>query len=260
MFHTVDDFTEPWRAEPAPTVLLIHGMAESHRAWFAWVPLLARHYRVLRIDLPGLGQSEVDLAGYEWTLETVSRDIADLLDELGLDRVLVVGAKIGGSTALQFAANHPERVEAVVDVGGPLWPRGNIGTNIVRTTELAPTIATMGVEAWARDTMRRRLGPDAPEEQLEWWVQLMCGSRQEVLVAATTAAGKLDLRDALPRIEAPALLLVGSVSGLAGDEAAEAWAAVPNGRREVVEATGYHISAVQPEACAQKVLDFFASL
>ena len=48
LFYTVDDFTDPWRG--ADTVVLLHGNAESGEAWRAWVPHLARHYRVVRVD------------------------------------------------------------------------------------------------------------------------------------------------------------------------------------------------------------------
>src|SRR5882672_9755208 len=48
MHYEVDDFTDPWRKPE--TILLLHGNAESGLAWWAWVPHLARHYRVVRPD------------------------------------------------------------------------------------------------------------------------------------------------------------------------------------------------------------------
>ena len=237
-------------------MLLIHGMAESHRSWFAWVPRLARDYRVVRVDLPGLGGSTIDLGSYVWSLDSVGRDIAVLLDRLDVGRVHVVGAKIGGSTALAFAAAHPEHVATVTNIGGPLWPKGSIGTNIMRTADLAPTIAEKGVRRWAQDTMPHRLGPDAPAEQLAWWTRLMAESDRDVLIAATTAAAQVDLRAALPAIQAPALLLTGRISGLAGDAAADEWARVPDGRREILDVSGYHIAAIAPDRCAERVLAF----
>ena len=50
-----DYFGEAWRSPE--TVMLVHGVAESSRAWFAWVPHLARHFRLLRPDLRGFGRS-----------------------------------------------------------------------------------------------------------------------------------------------------------------------------------------------------------
>ena len=55
LFYTVDDFTDPW-TKPE-TILLCHGNNESHRAWYGWVPHLARHYRVVRPDMRGFGDS-----------------------------------------------------------------------------------------------------------------------------------------------------------------------------------------------------------
>ena len=61
-----DYFGPPWQVPR--TVVLVHGNAESSRAWFAWVPRLAARYRVIRPDLPGFGQSPAP-QGYGWTVE-----------------------------------------------------------------------------------------------------------------------------------------------------------------------------------------------
>ena len=61
LFYKIDDFTDPW-TEPE-TVLLHHGMAKNHKMWFGWVPVLARHYRVIRFDMRGMGQSTVPGTG-----------------------------------------------------------------------------------------------------------------------------------------------------------------------------------------------------
>ena len=61
LFYTVDDFTDPW-TQPE-TVVLHHGMAKNHKLWYAWVPILAQHYRVVRFDMRGMGQSSVPAPG-----------------------------------------------------------------------------------------------------------------------------------------------------------------------------------------------------
>ena len=55
LFFAVDDYTDPWTTPE--TILLCHGNNESHRAWYGWVPHLARHYRVVRPDMRGFGDS-----------------------------------------------------------------------------------------------------------------------------------------------------------------------------------------------------------
>ena len=51
--YELDDFTDPWK--PAETIVIQHGLGRSSRFWYHWVPLLARHYRVIRRDMRGHG-------------------------------------------------------------------------------------------------------------------------------------------------------------------------------------------------------------
>ena len=72
MHYEVDDFTDPWR-QPE-TILLLHGNAESGLAWYAWVPKLARRFRVVRPDMRGFGQSTPMPRDFPWTLDIVIDD------------------------------------------------------------------------------------------------------------------------------------------------------------------------------------------
>src|ERR1700681_5197 len=89
-----DWFGAPWR-EPQSGVM-IHGNAESSRAWFAWVPPLAGRYRVIRPDLPGFGASPAP-AHYGWGVGELAADIGHFLDALGIAKCHLVGAKYGGA-------------------------------------------------------------------------------------------------------------------------------------------------------------------
>ena len=67
LFFAVDDYTDPWTTPE--TILLCHGNNESHRAWYGWVPHLARQYKVVRPDMRGFGQSTPMKRDFPWTLE-----------------------------------------------------------------------------------------------------------------------------------------------------------------------------------------------
>src|SRR5512146_2126088 len=84
MHYEVDDFTDPWR-QPE-TILLLHGNAESGLAWYAWVPDLARHYRVVRPDMRGFGQSTPVPADFPWTIDVPIDDFVALMDQLGIEK------------------------------------------------------------------------------------------------------------------------------------------------------------------------------
>src|SRR5262245_65956147 len=115
--YVVDDFTDPWTV-PA-TILLLHGNAESGLAWYGWVPLLARRFRVVRPDMRGYGASTAMPRDFPWTLDVIIDDYARLMDSLGVQRFHLVGAKIGGIIARAFAARRPGRVTTLTVVGSP---------------------------------------------------------------------------------------------------------------------------------------------
>ena len=255
--YMIDDFTDPWRsAEEIETVVLVHGMAESSRAWFSWVPALARSYRVVRIDMPGLGLSTIDLNTYEWSLTSVARDLNLTLDLLNIQSAHFVGAKVGGSVVLEYAARYPERVTSAVSIGGPLWPQGGISNSQIPS--ISPTVREKGVTRWARESMPARLGSGASQAQLRWWTNFMSSSNNAVVIEATRAAASIDLRPLLPLIEAPALLITSSTSRLSQDSGAELWAAVRHGRSIIIESDGYHLAATNPEECLDEVTKFLS--
>src|SRR3954471_21959540 len=101
-----DCFAAPW-LKPE-TVLLVHGNSESSRAWTQWVPYLAGRYRIIRIDMPGFGASTAP-DGYIWSSSALAADIARFLDALSATRCHLIGAKYGGSIALQLASDQPQR-------------------------------------------------------------------------------------------------------------------------------------------------------
>src|SRR5207237_2373140 len=70
--YTIDDFTDPWLK--VPTLLLLHAAMGHSQRYYAWVPRLSRHYRVVRMDLRGHGESEVPPAEPPLTMERLVQD------------------------------------------------------------------------------------------------------------------------------------------------------------------------------------------
>jgi len=99
-------------AETAPLVFL-HGLGASKDQWGAAIYALAKDHRCLFLDLPGEGESTFDENLDYAPVHQVQR-IQAFLDALGLVRVVLVGASVGGCIAALFAADHPERVERLI--------------------------------------------------------------------------------------------------------------------------------------------------
>lgn len=101
-----------------PTVLLLHGFPETRESWQLQVPaLIEAGFRVVLVDLRGYGESDRPRRGYD--LDTLAADISAVIDDLGAERVSVVGHDWGGAVTWHLAARRPWRVERVVVLDCP---------------------------------------------------------------------------------------------------------------------------------------------
>ena len=94
------------------TVVLLHGYLENMLVWDNFVSLLYKDVRVVTLDIPGHGISEVK--GEIHTMDYLADTIAAALDKLGIDRATIVGHSMGGYVALAFAERHANRTEGLV--------------------------------------------------------------------------------------------------------------------------------------------------
>ena len=93
-------------------VVLLHGYLESMFVWDDFVPLLYKRVRVVTLDLPGHGISEV--RGECHSMEYLADVVRDALQALGIARCTLVGHSMGGYVALAFCERHPEMLDGLV--------------------------------------------------------------------------------------------------------------------------------------------------
>ena len=119
LHYEFDDYTDPWKK--APCIMLQHGYARSTKFWRAWIPYLSRFYRVLRLDLRGLGESsrDFDLAN-GINLAAYLKDFTDLLDHLGIESAHYCGESSAGTLGMAFAAECPQRVRTLSIISSPV--------------------------------------------------------------------------------------------------------------------------------------------
>ena len=108
-----------WEGTGKP-ILCIHGITANCRSWDALATALAPEYLVIAMDLRGRGQSDKPSQGY--SLDYHLKDINCLLDDLGIDRIVMMGHSLGAFIGLAFAAEFPNRTDRLilVDGGGDL--------------------------------------------------------------------------------------------------------------------------------------------
>jgi pimeloyl-ACP methyl ester carboxylesterase len=118
-FVTVGDLKiRVWDGGKGPAILLIHGMFGDHLDWEPVLVPLAKDHRVIAIDLPGFGESSKPHTDY--SVQFFTRSIDGVLSQLKVKKVTVAGNSFGGIIAMEYALEHPERVEKLVliDSGG----------------------------------------------------------------------------------------------------------------------------------------------
>ena len=113
--YYVDDNTDPWA--DAPTLLMLHAAMGNAERFHAWVPMLSRHYRVVRLDLRGHGNSATPAPDSAFDMDRLVKDTLELLDLLGCESAHVVGNSAGGYIAQNLAMGHPGRVKSLILFG-----------------------------------------------------------------------------------------------------------------------------------------------
>jgi pimeloyl-ACP methyl ester carboxylesterase len=120
-----------------PALLLVHGYPETAIAWRKVVaPLTSAGYRLVMPDLRGAGGSSRPIEGYDKA--TLARDLAGLLDDLGVEQpAAVVGHDIGAMVAYAFARRYPART-----------PRLAILDSVVPGTDMFEEVSKDGAKVW----------------------------------------------------------------------------------------------------------------
>ncbi|HTB33134.1 MAG TPA: alpha/beta hydrolase [Bacteroidia bacterium] len=93
------------------TIVLLHGFPENLGIWKEFSATLSKSFRVIAIDLPGLGES--DSIGYVHTMDLMAECVHEVLKQLNLRRYIIVGHSMGGYVGLAFAELFPENLRGL---------------------------------------------------------------------------------------------------------------------------------------------------
>src|SRR3989475_11400699 len=99
---------EAGRGDP---LILIHGLADDHRAWRRAVPDFIVHQRLLMYDLRGDGERSLGAA--EGTLRQLGDDLVTPLDAIEVERADIAGFSLGGTVTMRVAIDHPDRARGI---------------------------------------------------------------------------------------------------------------------------------------------------
>ena len=161
-FVEIDGVRLHYRDEgEGPVVLLLHANYSSLFMWEPWVGALKDGYRVIRVDLPAHGLTGPEPQG-NYTLERIQYLIESFIDSRGLKRFTLAGTSIGGTVAMRYTADHPERVERLVLISpGSLEKRVRGRTQGADIPKAANMIAYVAPPAFTRFMLENDYGDPA---------------------------------------------------------------------------------------------------
>jgi 3-oxoadipate enol-lactonase len=248
--YCIDDFTDPWKG--APTLLLLHAAMGSSRRYYAWVPRLCRHYRVVRMDLRGHGSSEIPPSDVPLTLDRLVADVIELMDYLSIGSAHIVGNSAGGYLGQQLAMNHADRVRSLMLFGS------TPGLKNSQAPSWIPQIEKKGLRGFLAETIAERLPlAEVDPGLVEWFLDEAAKNDPAYIGKFVLLMASYDWSEEVGRIRCPTLVVVPGAEPIGSTANYEPFRRlVPDVEMRVYDGAPHNICDAFPDRCAGDVLDF----
>ncbi|MBO9354391.1 alpha/beta fold hydrolase [Bordetella petrii] len=255
--YEYDDYTDPWKN--APILLLQHGYSRSAQIWYQWIPYLARHYRVIRMDLRGLGRSPADFdLQTEMSAQHFIDDILAVIDAHGGGPVHYCGESLGGILGMLLAADHPDKLRTLTLISAPLRLSARTRSDFAcGHASWQEALRVLGSEEWsARVNTITRFPPGTDPQLMDWYAKETGKSNVDALIRLSEIACSADVESCLPRITVPTLGLYPMKGPITVNDDDVILKTIPNMRMVRLPTTYHAIQFLMPAACAKEVLHF----
>jgi len=239
----------------APVLMLSNSLATDMRMWDPQLPEFLKHYRLVRYDRRGHGQSGAPKGPY--TMEQLGRDVLAVLDQLGIKKTNWCGLSMGGMVGQWLGANAPQRFEKMVFCDThyyyPQKEPWNERLAIAREKGLG-ALVDVNMERWFTKGFLER-----ETKTIDWMKAMYVATPVEGFIGCGEAVRDMDHRDLLARIKVPVHMIAGRYDVATPLEVNEQIRAqIPGTTITVLEAS--HLSNVeQPAAFTKAVLDYLGS-
>jgi magnesium chelatase accessory protein len=247
-----------------PAVLLLHGTGASTHSWRHLMPLLATHFRVIAVDLPGHGFSETPPREF-LSMFGMALAVQSLLRQLGVEPRLVVGHSAGAAVAVRMSIDGRCAPDAIVGLNAALLPlrglAGHIFSPLAKLLARVPTVARLFARrAFDRsmiETMLSDTGSKLDREGVDLYWRLAQSPAQ--IAAAFAMMAEWDL----PRLERDlrrlrtslALVAASNDRTISPSEAERVRHIVPDTTVLRVDGLGHLAHEERPELVADMIID-----
>lgn len=245
-------------------LLLFHAFPLDARMWNPTRSRLEHHFRVIAVDQRGLGASPLNDASDTAPppdLDVVARDALELLDDLGLERMIVGGCSMGGYVALALLRMAPERVAGLLLVDTKA--EADDATGREARLVAADRAETEGTAGWLADNMiGKALGETSLRERTDLVAEVRAAIESQpaagVAWAQRMMAQRPDSAATLSGYIGPALVVFGEEDVLTPPSTGHVLAGLlPNAEAVTLAAAGHLAPLEVPDAFADAVLHRF---
>lgn len=243
-------------------VVLVHRGLVDRRMWDDQFLAFAEHYRVIRFDIRGSGNSQIVKGDY-----THFGDLLGLLDALGVEKAHLVGQSLGGSICIDFALEYPERTASLVLVSTGLGGYTTLSIPVTRyQTQLFLALTRMNPDDAVDISLKMWVdGPTRTSDQVEPEMRsrvraMMNDALSRPLESYLPQMLNPPAAERLREIKAPTLIIVGGkdVSDTM-DISDELMKGIAGAQRVYFEDEGHMLNMEAPEKFNRLVLDFLAA-
>ena len=267
LWHVQEFFSD---RSNAPLVLLIHGTASATHSWRDVAPLLAQHYRVLAIDLPGHAFTEMPKPASAQSLSSMAQRVAGLLQQMQLSPNLVVGHSAGAALAARMALDGSVQPAALVSLNGAFIRFGGMANAIFAPMARLMASGTLAAKffAWqANDPvviqrLMRSTGSVIDANGMRWYQRLMQSPGHVRAALAMMAHWDLEtLERELPKLTMP-VWLVAAENDLTvpPQQATQVAKRLPQAKRVLWPMLGHLAHEESPRQCVDLLNEVMAAV
>lgn len=248
------------RAGGGPPLVLVHGAVSDSRVWRRQLDDLSDEFTVVAWDAPGCGRSADPPESFR--LPDYADALAGFIAELGLGRPHVLGHSFGGGLALELYRRHPAVPATLILVGAYAGWAGSLPRNEVeRRLRFALEVADQLPGGFEPTSMPGLFSNAMSPETVDELVAIMSEIRPVATRTMAHALAEADLRDVLPAVDVPTLLLYGDADERSPLNVAEDLrSSLPTSRLVVLAGLGHESYLESPERFDAEVRGFLRSL
>lgn len=248
------------RAGDGPPLALLHGGLADSRVWQGQLTDLSDEFTVVAWDAPGCGESSDPPDDFR--LGDYADSLAGLIDALCLQRPHVLGHSFGAGLALELYRRHPELPRSLVLTGAYAGWAGSLSPEEVeKRLRLALEVAELLPDRFLPQSILGLFSDLIPPERSQELAAVMSEARPVGTRVMAHAFAEADLRDVLPQMQVPTLLLCGEADERSPLPVAhELHAAIPTSRMVVLPGLGHESFVEAPDRFNAEVRTFVRSV